>query len=260
MPTIPEYIVQWRNQEISGKLLMRLLVSHSGWILPVSESAAAEMLDTNAASRLQYNRDSKGVNRLMMFSSPETFTAYRQNSGQQNVEQHTLTTTGRWVFRLPLEGIDEIWIDPLTANDILYSKEQFDLLRKMGAAIEVEQALTALRQGAAPDTALKVVKNYPSYWVPVGMHGESMRLMFAPDDKGRKLAALFTSEETLAAFLPQVRAFAAPDQVVERIFKGEDLFPILMKMAIDGMVFNCGGGPVIPVAFAKGFAQIACEA
>ena len=260
MPTIPEYIASWRNKEISGTLLMRLLISHAKWILPVSESAAAEMLETHAASRLQSNRDPKGVNRLMIFSSPETFTTYRQNSGQQAVEQHILTTTGVWVFRLPLEGIDEIWIDPLTADDIFYSKAQFDLLRKMAAAIEVEQALAALRQGTAPAGALKVVKDYPSYWVPVGVHGESMRLMLAPDDKERKLAALFTSEETIAAFLPQVRAFAAPDQVVERIFKGENLFPILMKMAIDGMVFNCGDGPVSPVAFAKGFAQIVSEA
>lgn len=134
------------------------------------------------------------------------------------------------------------------------------MLRKMADAIEVEQALTALRQGTASDAALRVVKNYPSYWVPVGVHGENMRLMVAPDEQGRKLAALFTSEETLAAFLPQVRDFAAPDQVVERIFKGEDLFSIVTKMPIDGMVFNCGNGPVSPVAFAKGFAEIVSQA
>lgn len=260
MATISEYIQRWRNKEISGTQLVRLLVSYPQWILPVSESAAAEMIDTNAASRLQYNCDAQGVNRLMMFSSPESFTAYRQKSGQQNRGQHFLTTTGVWVFGMPLEGIDEIWIDPLTADGILYSKAQFELLRKMAAAVEVEQALAALRQGTAPDAAVKVVKNYSSYWAPVGIQGENMRLMLAPDDQGRKLAALFTSEETLAAFLPQVRAFVAPEQVVERIFKGEDLFSILMKMPIDGMVFNCGGGPVSPVAFAKGFAQIVSEA
>lgn len=87
-----------------------------------------------------------------------------------------------------------------------------------------------------------------------------MRLMLAPDEKGRKLAAIFTSEDTIAGFLPQVRAAAAPEQVVERIFSGEDLFSSLVSMPIDGMVFNCGGGPVDPVAFAKGFAQIVSEA
>lgn len=33
-----------------------------------------------------------------------------------------------------------------------------------------------------------------------------------------------------------------------------------MQMPIDGMVFNCGGEPVSPVAFAKAFAQIVSEA
>jgi len=31
-------------------------------------------------------------------------------------------------------------------------------------------------------------------------------------------------------------------------------------MPIDGMVFNCGGGPANPVAFAKAFAQVVSAA
>lgn len=258
MSTIPEYIAQWRNKQIESTALMRLLVSHPAWSLPVSESAALEMMAENAASRIQYNRDPQGVNRQLIFSSPEAFAVYQKNCGEPR-EQYLFTTTGAWVFRLPLEGIDEIWIDPLTPGDIRYVKAQFNQLRAMADAIEAEQSLAALRQGTAPDSALSLVKNYAAFWVPVLVRGEGMHLMFAPDSKGRKLAAVFTSEDTLAAFLPEAKTHAGEAQVVERIWKGKDLFPLLLAMPIDGIVFNCAG-PVNPVAFAKGFALLVSEA
>ncbi len=259
MPTVPELIVQWRNKQITGSVLMRALVSHQKWILPVSESAAVEMMATNAASRLQYNRDPQGVNRLMIFSSPETMTEYRKNSGMTGEQQHVLTTTGAWVFRLPLEGIDQIWVDPLTADDIFYDKEQFPRLHRLADAIEVEEALVGLRQGTMPDSAIGIVKKYQNFWVPLGVHEDGMRLVMAPDEKGRSLAAVFTYEDSCTAFLPEAEAHKGSGTIEERVLAGEALFSILNTMPIDGIVFNCSG-PVPPVAFAKAFAQMVCEA
>lgn len=258
MPTIPEYVTQWRNQQIDDTALMRQLVSYTTWSLPVSESAAFEMMAENVASRLQYNRNSQGVNRQMIFSSAEAFATYQKNCGDPQ-EQYLFTTTGTWVFRLPFDGIDEILIDPLTPGDVSYPSTQFGKLHHMADAIEVEQSLAALRQGTAPDGALKIVKNYPSFWMMATIHGQSFSVMCAPDSKDRKLAALFTSEDALAAFRPQAKGVAGEAQAVERIWKGEDLFPVLAKMPIDGFVFNCKG-PVTPVAFAIAFAQVVCEA
>ena len=257
MPTIQESIAAWRDKKISGTALMRILVSHPAWMLPMSESAVAETLQTGAASRFQYNRDDLGLNRLLIFSDPDTFAAYCKRGGQ-DIEQHFLTTNGSWLFSLPLEGIDRIWIDPLNEGDIFYTKEQFEQLRGMAASLDVEAALAGLRHGTAPDDALGKVKNFPSYWVPVGIRDDTMRLMLAPDGEGRKLAAVFTSEDTLAALLPELRQAAAPEQVVARIFAGAALFQILQSMPIAGIVFNCKG-PVEPIAFAKAFADVVCE-
>jgi len=259
MPTIPELIVQWRNKQINGSNLMRALVSHKTWSIPVSEAAAVEMLaKTNEGTRIQYNRDAEGTNRVMLFSSSDTLNQYRKNSGIEG-SMHFMTTTGTWVFRMPLEGIDQIWIDPLTADDIFYDREQFDRLHRMADAVEVEEAITGLRQGTPPENALQIVKKYQNYWVPVGVRGDAMRLVMAPDDKGRSLAAVFTYEDTCGAFLPMAQAHETSGRVEERVLAGPALYSILNTMPIDGMVFNCNG-PVAPVAFAKGFAQVVLDA
>jgi len=257
MPTVPELVARWRDKQLTGTALMRALVTHPTWTLPISESAAAESLATNAVSRLQYNRTPEGVNRLMIFSNPETYSTYRTNSGSTG-EQHLVTTTGTWIFRLPLDAIDQLWIDPLTANDIFYDKAQFDRLRRMADAVEVEEMLAGLRHGNAPEGAIGIVKKYQNFWIPVGIHETGMRLVMAPDDKGRSLAAVFTAEDLIDAFIGLARAHEH-GTVEERVMSGENLFSILNTMPIDGMVFNCNV-PVTPVAFAKGFAQIVCDA
>ena len=136
MPDSPVHlaIAEWQNKQITGTELMRRLVSFDKWMLPVSEAAAAEMVSTGAASRLMYSQDGEGVSRLYLFSDGEAYNAFRASVGQDASEQHFLSTTGTWIFQLPLDPLDFIEIDPATPWQIGYHKEQFPRLRAMAGA------------------------------------------------------------------------------------------------------------------------------
>jgi hypothetical protein len=81
------------------------------------------------------------------------------------------------------------------------------------------------------------------------------QLVMAPDQKGRTLAAIFTAEDACAAFLEET----SQTHLQSLTYSGKNLFEILGKMDLTGMVFNCSG-PITPVAFAAAFSQIVLEA
>lgn len=256
MPTtIAEAIEAWRAKQQNGTWLMRTLVSHDKWIVPLSEAAAVELLATNALPRIQYNRDQHGVNRLMLWSSPDTYATYAKGAGV-TTNQHTLTTTGVWVFQLPLDGIDAIWIDPLNAHDILYDKQQFARLRDFAAAVSIERDIAALRAGTASDGAVVRVREYQNYLLPVARDANGGRsLLMAPDSQGRALAAVFTAADAYDAFEPQQQG----GEVDCVQLSGERLFGLLANMDLTGIVFNCKG-PIAPVAFAAGLSRVVLDA
>ena len=263
MASIAETILAWRAGQLTGTQLMRSLVSHTHWIIPLSEAAATEMLANNEVPRVQYNRDAKGINRLMLWSSRETFDLYAKRAGL-NQEQHYLDTAGTWVFRLPLrnalDGIDQIWIDPLNEHDILYDKEQFGRLHDFAAAVAIEDDLAALRAGTASDGAVVRVREYQGYLVAVARKPTGERsLILAPDSQGRKLAAVFTHSDAFDAFLPEAQARSVGDEVQGVQLGGQGLFAMLGKIELTGMVFNCAG-PVKPVAFAAAMSNIVLKA
>jgi hypothetical protein len=258
MSSVAELIEAWREQKINGTQLMRSLVSHQHWSIPISESAAIETLATNHASRIQYNRDPQGVNRLMLWSSDETCSNWAQRAKIES-QQHVITTTGSWVFSLPLDGIDEIWIDPLNAHDILYSQKQFPALKDLAAAVAIEKDIAELRAGTAADGGCIRVREYQKYLVAIAQKNGNKRLLLAPDKQGRALAAVFTADDTFSAFEPDARAEAPGEEVVCVQTNGKGLFSTLAGMNLTGIVFNCAG-PIMPIAFAAEFAKVVLEA
>jgi hypothetical protein len=66
------------------------------------------------------------------------------------------------------------------------------------------------------------------------------RLVMAPDQKGRTLAAVFTSEDACEAFLDEAGKQGGT-QLEPLIYAGKNLFELLSKMDLTGIVFNCSG-------------------
>jgi hypothetical protein len=252
-------IAEWRDKQIDGTQLMRRLVSFNQWMLPVSEAAAAEMMNTGTASRLMYSQDEHGISRLYLFSDGEAYRAFQQATGEETTGQHFLTTTGAWIFHLPMEQFDAIEIDPASPWQISYRQEQFTALRAMADAVEVEQALVALRLGQAQPGMITLVRNYKHYLLAVFDRGDGFALALAPDDKGRELAALFTSRDNFSAFLDGREARPEEGLLLQLELAGPELFAQLSQMHLDGLVFNCRG-PARAVAFALPFASVVLEA
>jgi hypothetical protein len=163
--------------------------------------------------------------------------------------------SGTWVFTLPMEKIDELWVDPLSPHDIYYRKEQLKSLGEMANAVRVEEALLGLRKGIAPEDAIRTAREYKNYYLPVTLRNEKPAFIMAPDDNGRALAVAFTADDTFDAFTPEAKEMAGGGEVQQMQIDGEALFDTFQRMKIDGFVFNCSG-PVPPVAFQQAVAGI----
>lgn len=259
---------------------MRALVSHPTWSLPVSERAAVESMASGGLSAVQFNESPEGKRRLLLFSSPEACSVHAKTAGSG--EQHFLQTKGTWIFQLPLDSVDEIWIDPLNPHDIFYEKQHIPQLKAMAEAIVIEETITALRQGTAAEGAVVAIREYRSYSIAVTMVDAAPRMLFAPDNQARRLAALFTADDAFEAFVKDTQgvvqlgpnvfetetATARPDGSVVRVnhesiqqvtVPGPALFRTLGSLSLDGIVFNCRG-PARPVAFAAALCQVVLDA
>lgn len=255
---IPDLIAQWHAKTISGTALMRGLVSYDAWELPVSEAAAKVALAQNALPSVQLSTLSEGKTVLFVFSSPEAYNLYsRANS--VTTAQHFVKLHGRTVFAMPTDRVDQVWVDCFSAHDIWYGQDHFGRLRDYVNALAVEEALTGLRHGSAADGAIALVRDHPTYFLPVADIEGARRLLLAPDEKGRRLGAVFTSDDTFDAFGPDGQAQARGAKIEQIQTDGRGLFGLLQGMQLDGFVFNCAG-PIPPVAFAHAMATVVMEA
>lgn len=258
MSDVSELITQWRDKKLSGLGLMRGLVSHEKWALLITEAAAADMVAHNATPRIRIIGQPNGEKWLQLFSSGATYSVFAK-ANSITEEQHTLDTRGTWVFNAVFDQVDRIWIDPFNAHDIFYEKPQLGALRDMANAVLVEEALARLRSGQSTEDDLKAAREYKNYYVAATTNSEGrMVLLMAPDTKGRRLGAAFTSDDTFDAFLPEARQMANGAEVKQIQTDGAGLFDTFQRMPMDGFVFNCSG-PITAVAFAQAAAGIVMQ-
>jgi hypothetical protein len=114
----------------------------------------------------------------------------------------------------------------------------------------LENALADLRwhsneiTAEAYEACLTLVANYPEFLLLVTGDGMPM----APDNRGRKLAPVFTNPASYEAFREEVLSEGKLIQPLLTKISGAELFPKLHTMQLDGMVFDCCG-PERPLAF-----------
>jgi hypothetical protein len=254
-------IAAWQAHQISGTQLLRQLIAFDAWMAPVAQSAVAEMVGSNAAPRVMYSQAPQGVARLYLFSSAAAWETFQQTAGgaPPATGQHFLTTTGRWVFRLPTDQVDFLEIDPGSPWHINYSQAQFPRLHALAEAVEIEGALLALRRGNAPDGTAVQVRGYEHYLLAIARQGDQTKLALAPDSQGRALAAIFTAPDNFDAFVEARQSSPEEGQLLSLEMAGDALFRQLAGMRLDGLVFNCCG-PAQAVAFASALAAVILEA
>ncbi|MBN1954246.1 MAG: hypothetical protein JW900_04260 [Anaerolineae bacterium] len=155
---------------------------------------------------------------------------------------------GPWFRVIRMESI--VNVNPFTALAIHYKQHQLPMLLRWAKAVELE---LALHDPAMADQLFALLRDFAHYQIVLRQVGEGYQMVLAPDDQGRRLAAVFTADDTLDAFM----AWAAPQfdfQPLILTLGGRDLFAQLRNAPVDGVVFDCKG-PVPPRAFARELAE-----
>jgi hypothetical protein len=229
------------DKQLSGAQLLRSFASFEHWLAP------AGFRDGSPA--LSYmNID--GHRHLFMFTGVEPYRACSDTLGPAILGEHYLDLTGDslWINLDESDDASTVSINPYSPRAIHYKKEQFPLLRSWAQIIKVERALdTVLATGNGLDT----IRSFAAYYFGFESSGTGAKfLALAPDNKGRRLAAIFTAEDAAQAYLADRSSGAVELVSVD----GERLFKSLKAMPLDGIVFNCQG-PTTPRAFAIAFAD-----
>jgi len=250
-----EAIRAWQSQRLGATALMRELVGHDRWELPVTERSARAFRTTNAAPEPWLYEDRDGHLRLFLFSDRDAYRRYRDAAGAAR-EQTLVTTPGVSLFTRDLGALEAIHVDPLTADGLTLGRDLYRRLNVVADAVRVERALVQLRGGSTRvGNQLSSVRHFQAFHVAVREGEEGPTFGLAPDPRNRLLAAVFTLNDCYEAFAREVGA----STFKHGILSGEQLFSELLDSGLDGIVFNCCG-PVPPVAFAPAFARLVLEA
>ncbi len=224
----------WHADQASGHALARALVQQAGWWLPATLTEAGPA---------PWTLDEEEGSWLVAFSSQEDLTAW---AADHDARELSLQLTGPGLVDILIDDLAGLNLEAGTPEAVHYRREQFGVLRLWAQAVVVE---SILRGNDLPDPWTRV-RDYPAYQVLVREGGSS--LVLAPDDQGRRLAAVCTAPDTLAAFLAQVRQGA---EVEARVLAGRPLFELLARLPLDGIVFN-PSGPVPPTALAPAITRV----
>lgn len=248
-------IQEWNAQTLGATGLMRELVGHDRWELPVTERSARAFRTTNAAPEPWLYEDADGRLRLFLFSSRESYRRYREAAALPR-EQTLVTTPGVSLFTRDLTALESIHVDPLTPDALTLGKELYRRLNVVADAVRVERALVLLRGGSTRvANQLSAVRHFQAFHVAIRDTPEGAQFALAPDPRNRMLAAVFTLNDCYEAYAREMED-GAPRHA---ILTGEQLFSELLDAGLDGIVFNCCG-PTPPVAFAPAFARLVLEA
>jgi hypothetical protein len=224
----------FRAQRLSGAHLLRIFAAYEQWIVP--GRLADERPTFHIVQSAQNDR------RLLIFSDADAWQAARDQLGTAVLGEQAVTLAGDAVFAGITDDVDSVKVNPFGANDLFYTRDQFPRLRQWAQIAAVERALAnVLRTGGGLDT----IRNFDGYYIAVNRTGlQSVALV--PDDKGRRLAAVFTALDALEAYLDE---YGGPDTQPLGM-TGEQLFAALRRMPLDGIVFNPEGPAVFGFSIA----------
>lgn len=235
------------REHLAGRLpsptLFRSLMAHADWHVPVHSSTAGE-------AEVMTFVDAAGARWVKVFTDLGAVEAWVEQVGGQP-DQQCVVTDGANLFGALDDALAGVEINPGLPEGIHYQQQHLPLLRQWARIIELESALETIDVGETP---IGLLRDYDAYVIVLKRTGaDTAQLVLAPDADGRLLAAVFTAEDTLAAFFDQVLAAADFEPIPVRV-NGTQLFGQLQALPLDGLVFNCSG-PVQPRAFGKRLAE-----
>lgn len=234
-------IQQTLDGKLSGPALLRRFMAHDQWHTPVN-------IDTDGRPHAVFLKDTGGQRFQLLFTDEPAYQQGRAAIGEALAGDRYLVTNGRALFVDLSDDADVISINWGSAPEIFFKKGQVPSLRRWARAVAVEQTL------ATPNPDLGLLKHFDGYYIVLQKVEDGFALTLAPDRHRRKIAAVFTAEDALDAFLKDQRAGEIQFEPLTRTMPGEHLFEDLRDMPLDGIAFNCSG-PTPPRMFTAALAS-----
>ncbi len=225
-----EALQQTVDRKLDGPGLMRALLKHDEWIMPIHMQPDGEWHPTVI-------RDMEDQRFQLIFTDEQGYRDGVAAIGQQVMGERTLTLGGPALFGKLGDDADVLSINWNSPPQLFFKQAQFPALRRWAAAINVERTL------ASPRPDLSLLKHFDSFYIVLQKVEGGYALTLAPDPQGRRLAAVFTAEDTLDAFVKDQSNGQMGFEPITRSIVGELLFDDLKDIPIDGICFN----PVGPV-------------
>lgn len=228
-----EAIELFVSQRLNGMYLPRIFAAWRSWIVPAEEDPTLLSLRPIVLGDAEPE--------LWLFSDADALAAAQAQPGAESLAGSLITASGAAIFAALTDNLASVKLNPFTGADVYYTRAQFPRLREWAQIVGVERALAAvLRTGEGLD----IIRNFSGYFVAVNREG-LQGLALVPDDKGRRLAAVFTARDALEAYLDE---YGSPDSLPLGM-TGAQLFTALRRMPLDGFIVNPEG----PAAY--GFAM-----
>ncbi|MCL5997892.1 MAG: hypothetical protein M1546_17830 [Chloroflexi bacterium] len=221
-------IQQTLDGKLGGSALLRQLIAHDEWRVPIT-------IDDGGTSHYLYVKNSDGQRFQFLCTDEPAYQASHAAVGEALMGNRYMTARGIDLFADLSDDADVIAVNWGSPPEIFFKQEQIPSLREWAQTVRVEQTL------ATPKPDLRLLKAFARFYIVLQKVEEGFALTLAPDRHGRKLAAVFTAEDTLQAFLTDTRNGELGFEPVTRAIPGEHLFDDLREMPLDGIAFNCSG-------------------
>jgi hypothetical protein len=225
---------------LGSPALLRRFVSHNDWHVPVE-------ISPDGNRHTLFVKDSANQRFLLFFTDERSYQAGAAVIGRELIGESLMHLSGVDAFASVSDDADIVAINWGAPPEIFFKRAQFASLRRWSRAVRVEQTL------ASPTPDLKLLKHFDAYYIVLQKVEGGYALTLTPDKQDRRIAALFTAEDTLQAFLQDQRGGQINFEPITRTIPGEHLFDDLKDLGLDGITFNYSG----PVPRRSFIAQLA---
>lgn len=223
---VDQALVDIEAKRIDGDLFLRSVMHHPSWLVPGQRgedgSLSLGVLQTEKGRILEVytNRDA--------LLSMEQLHGNAFTGTILELEGHAL------FMQLEQMEVDRVNLNPASEPKISYQHGQIALLSAWAKQAQVELALLEPERVHDP---FSVLANYDNYHLVYDTHGKNASIVLAPDPHGRALAAIFTSWDAADAFCKVMQEHAEDTLEAVRV-PADQLFDIVQKLSVQGMVFN----------------------
>lgn len=220
------------EQNLDGKLsemqLLRGFMTYIGWRVPAGAHLPGQ-------PRFAQMRVADGQLVCCAFSDAQAVDSYLAAMGDKSQAATYTDAVGWSVFGSLGEDVDAVDINPFSPQGIHYEKQQLPGLLQWAQAVQLEDALFR-----RDPHSLSLIKHYAAFRILLQPGGGGAQMVLVQGQQGRKLAAVFTAEDTFDVFLHQMSPRIEDLHLTAKL-TGEQLFTALYQMPLDGIIFNCMG-------------------